>query len=420
MKRPSTLLLIKHWLLPVLALLLITACSKKETQEVSIGKVAQGTLYLDVYESGDVEAIQSINISSPDISYRYGTLKITQLVKDGSEVKKGDTVLVFDPAEVRKAIVEAEARVEMELAEMVKLKAQHQSDLESLKADYEVSKISQEISRIQLESAGYEADIRKKEIELNLEKADIALARAKEQIDNTIRIQNEEIKQKNLAIEQDRERLREAYQTLDLLMLKAPSPGIAIIARNGNSGNKFQVGDQTWSGFPLIQLPDLSGLKATVQINEVDIAKITKGLKVEIKPDAFSDSLYTGEVISVANLAINKQGSNKIKVFPVEILIKGAGKHLLPGMTVSCRILVDKLENVLYVPLDAIQSDGVDEYVFKKSGNGYNKVVVETGSSNTDYVVITKGLELGDQVALTDPFMQQSKKDKKNAKAAKS
>jgi len=136
MKRPSTLLLIKHWLLPVLALLLITACSKKETQEVSIGKVAQGTLYLDVYESGDVEAIQSINISSPDISYRYGTLKITQLVKDGSEVKKGDTVLVFDPAEVRKAIVEAEARVEMELAEMVKLKAQHQSDLESLKADY--------------------------------------------------------------------------------------------------------------------------------------------------------------------------------------------------------------------------------------------------------------------------------------------
>ena len=174
MMRPSTLLFIKHWFLPVLALSLLTACSKKETQEVPIGKAAQGTLYLDVYESGDVEAIKSINISSPNISWRYGSLKITHIVKDGSEVKTGDTVLVFDPAEVRKAIVEAEARVEMELAEMVKLKAQQQSDLESLKADYEVSRIAQEISRIQLESAGYEADIRKKEIELNLEKADIA------------------------------------------------------------------------------------------------------------------------------------------------------------------------------------------------------------------------------------------------------
>lgn len=417
MMRPSTPLFIKHWCLPLLALLLTTACSKKETQEVPIGKAAQGTLYLDVYESGDVEAIKSINISSPNISWRYGSLKITHIVKDGSEVKTGDTVLVFDPAEVRKAIVEAEARVEMELAEMVKLKAQQQSDLESLKADYEVSRIAQEISRIQLESAGYEADIRKKEIELNLEKADIALVRAKEQIDNTIRIQNEEIKQKNLAIEQDRERLKEAYETLDMLMLKTPSPGIAIIARNGNSGNKFQVGDQTWTGFPLIQLPDLSKLKATVQINEVDIAKIRKGLQVEMKPDAFSDSLYKGEVISVANLAINKEGSNKIKVFPVEILIKGGGRHLLPGMTVSCRILVDKLENVLYVPLDAIMSDGVKEYVFKKTGSGYAKVVVETGASNTDYVVITKGLKEGDQVALTDPFAQPSKKDKKKAKS---
>ena len=417
MMRPSTLLFIKHWFLPVLALSLLTACSKKETQEVPIGKAAQGTLYLDVYESGDVEAIKSINISSPNISWRYGSLKITHIVKDGSDVNTGDTVLVFDPAEVRKAIVEAEARVEMELAEMVKLKAQQQSDLESLKADYEVSRIAQEISRIQLESAGYEADIRKKEIELNLEKADIALVRAKEQIDNTIRIQNEEIKQKNLAIEQDRERLKEAYETLDMLMLKAPSPGIAIIARNGNSGNKFQVGDQTWTGFPLIQLPDLSKLKATVQINEVDIAKIRKGLQVEMKPDAFSDSLYKGEVISVANLAINKEGSNKIKVFPVEILIKGGGRHLLPGMTVSCRILVDKLENVLYVPLDALMSDGVEEYVFKKTGSSYAKVVVETGASNTDYVVITKGLKEGDQVALTDPFAQPSKKDKKKAKS---
>ena len=62
-------------------------------------------------------------------------------------------------------------------------------------------------------------------------------------------------------------------------------------------------------------------------------------------------------------------------------------------------------------------SDGVEEYVFKKTGSGYAKAVVETGASNTDYVVITKGLKEGDQVALTDPFAQPSKKDKKKAKS---
>lgn len=101
---------------------------------------------------------------------------------------------------------------------------------------------------------------------------------------------------------------------------------------------------------PLIQLPDLSSLKAIVQINEVDIAKISKGLRVEIRPDAFSDSIFTGKVETIANLAVNKERSSKIKVFPVEILLNETDRNLLPGLTVSCRIIMDKVEDVLYIP----------------------------------------------------------------------
>lgn len=398
----------------LLLILLLLSCGKKETQEIPVSKVKKGTIYLDVYESGEIQAIQSVNISSPNISWRYGSLKITQIVKDGSEVKAGDTVLVFDPSEVKKAIVDAESRLEMNIAELEKLKAQHQSDLEGLKADYEVTRISQEISKIQFESAGYEADIKRKEIQLNLEKANIALVRAKEQIDNLMKIQTEEVKQKRLSINQDQARLTEANETLEKLFLITPSPGIAIINKNWSSGNKFQVGDQTWTGFPLIQLPDLSKLKATVQINEVDVSKIAKGMKVEIKPDAFSDSVYAGEVTSVANLAINKDGDSKIKVFPVDILIKENGEKLLPGLTVSCRILIDKMDNVIHIPLDAIHSDGIEDYVFRKTNNGFDKVVVETGASNADFIVITKGLKEGDVLALADPFAQENaEKNKK-------
>jgi multidrug efflux pump subunit AcrA (membrane-fusion protein) len=409
--------LLKQQSLLLLLVLTLLSCGKKEAPEVPVSKVKQGSLYLDVYETGEIQAINSVNISSPNISWRYGSLKIAQLVKDGTEVDAGDTVLVFDPSEVRKAIVDAESRLEMSYAELEKLKAQHQSDLESQKADYEVTRISQEISKIEFESAGYEAEIKRKEIQLNLEKANIALVRAKEQIDNMIKIHAEEIKQENLSISQDKERLREANETLEKLFLISPSPGIVIISKNWTSGNKFQVGDQTWTGFPLIQLPDLSKLKATVQINEVDVSKIAKGMKVEIKPDAFSDSLYAGEVLSVANLAINKDGDSKIKVFPVEILIKESGEKLLPGLTVSCRILIDKLDKVNYVPLDALHSDVVEDYVYKKTSSGFIKVVVETGAKNADYIVITKGLEVGDVVALTDPTVQKddkkTKKDKK-------
>lgn len=389
-------------------LIFFIGCGQKETKQIPVGKVTKGSLFLDLYEEGEIEAVQSINIVAPMISWRYGNLKITELVKDGKEVQAGDTLIVFDPSEVLKGIVEAESSLEIAKAEFEKMIAQQKSDLEELRAGYEAARISHEISKIRFESSEYESEIKKKEIQLNLDKADIALERAKEQIDNRVKIQNEEVKQKNLSILQFQSRLDEAHETLQKLSVVTPSAGIAIISRNWSSGNKFQIGDQCWSGFPLIQLPDLSRLKATVKINEVDVAKINKELKVEIKPDAFSDQIFTGTVSSIANLAVNKDGSSKIKVFPVEIILNESDKNLLPGLTVSCRIIIDKIEDVLYIPLDAVRAEGDKNFVYKKSVSGYDKIEIETGQNNTDYVVVVSGLKEGDEIALVDPFAVES------------
>jgi len=388
------------------------ACNREQGKEVPVGKVVKGTFYIDIYEEGEIEAIRSTNVVAPNISWRYGTMKITQLVKDGKEVKTGDTLAVFDPSEVKKGVVEAESRLGMNRADLERLDAQQQSDLEELKADYESTSIAYDISKIRFESAGYEANIKKKEIQLNLEKAKIALDRAKEQINNKIKIQKEEVKQKKLSIDQDVARLKEANETLAKLFLLSPSPGIAIIDRNWSSANKLQVGDQCWPGYRLIQLPDLSELKATVKINEVDISKIIKGLRVEVRPDAFAKSIYIGEVSSVANLATNKDNKSKVKVFPVEILLKKTDSKLLPGLTVSCRIIIGTIKNALYMPLDALHSEGAVNYVYKKTGKGFEKTIVGVGASNSDYCVITKGLEPNDKVALADPTKKDDKKKK--------
>ncbi|MDD4992249.1 MAG: efflux RND transporter periplasmic adaptor subunit [Paludibacter sp.] len=400
-----------------LSIAIFQSCKHEKVVDVPVGKAVRGTFYLDIYEEGEIEAIRSTNASSPSISWRYGNMKITQIVKDGKEVQAGDTLIVFDPSEVKKGVSEAQSRLQMNEAELVKLQAQQQSDMEELKADYEVTRISQEISKIRFESAGYEANIKKKEIQLNLEKANIALDRAKEQIDNRLKIQNEEVKQKKLSIDQDKARLTEANETLQKLFVISPSSGIAIVNQNWSTGNKFQVGEQCWPGSPLIQLPDLSALKATVKINEVDISKISKGLKVEIKPDAFSGSHFTGVVTAVANLAINKDNKSKVKVFPVEVNINETNEKLLPGLTVSCRIIIGTIKNALYVPLDAVSSEGDVSYVYKKTAKGYEKTIVKTGASNSDFIIITKGIEVNDKVALADPFKKEEKKKTESTKA---
>ena len=393
---------------PILLLIALPfACKDRSAQQTPTGKVTKGIFYIDLHEEGELEAVNAINISSPSISWRYGgNMKISHIVKDGTEVNAGDTVVIFDPTEVNKGIIDAQSRLEISTAELEKMKAQQESDLEELRADYEVTRISHEISKIKFEQAEYESEIMKKQIQLNLEKAAIALERAKEQIDNRIKINVEEIKQKNLSIDQDQVRLDEANNALQQLTVITHSQGIAIIQRSWQSGNKYQVGDQVWTGQPIISLPDLSQLKATVRINEVDIAKITKGLNVEIKPDAFSESKFTGIVMEVANLAVNKQGSTKIKVFPVEIYLNETHKDLLPGLTVSCRIIVDKLDDVLFVPIEAIGTEAGKNFAYKKTLTGFEKVTVETGRSNSDYTIIAGGLAEGDEIALIDPFQE--------------
>ena len=388
-------------------------CNKKVAQTVPEAKVEQGTFYIDIYEEGEIEAINSINISSPSIPWRYGNLKISNIVNDGAEVKKGDTIVTFDPSEVRKAILDYEDRLIVSNAELEKLLAQNELTMEELNAEYEVTRISHEITRMQLESAAHESEIKRREIQLNLDKADISLTRAKEQIENRRKIQVEEVKQKRLSIRQDEERLEEAHQTLNKLYVVAPAPGIAIISRNWSTNNKFQLGDQCWSSQQLIQLPDLSTLKAKVNINEVDITKITKGLKVQIRPDAFSDSTFTGYVSTIANLAQNKDNKSSIKVFPVEIVINEYNKNLLPGLTVSCRIIVDEVPDVMYIPLEALHVEGDKSFVHKKTVGGYEKVEVQTGRTNSDYVIIESGLDKDDRVALIDPATQEKKEEKK-------
>jgi HlyD family secretion protein len=113
-------------------------------------------------------------------------------------------------------------------------------------------------------------------------------------------------------------------------------------------------------------------MRAEVKINEVDISKIMPGQRVEIRPDAYSDSIYSAKVESVANLAQNKDYKSKIKIFPVQISISGQSKKLLPGLTVSCKIIVSEIPDVLYIPIESLFRDQMTQYVYLKSGSGLN------------------------------------------------
>jgi HlyD family secretion protein len=402
-------------IIPLLCLLFF-ACRGKEVQEVQTTLVKRGTFSEELTEEGTVRSVNSINISSPNISYRYGTLKITSIVDDGKEVDKGDTVIVFDPSEIKKAIITSEQQLEIANAEFEKLKATQQSEIDDLESDLEITRISQEISKINFEQAVYESDVTRKEINLKLETANIALARAKEQIENKKKIHQEDIFQKRLNIKQLTATLEDANRSVKSLFVISPSSGIAILKENWMTSKKWQIGDQPWAGTYLIELPDLNEMMAEVKINEVDIAKITTGMEVEIKPDAYSDTTFSGKVITVANLAQNKDAKSKIKIFPVQIKIEGKSRNLLPGLTVSCKMKISEMTGVLYIPIEAVFKDQGSEFVYVKSASGFKRKDIKIGSVNADFAVVEDGLEEDDELALTNPYLnkEEGKSKKEN------
>jgi hypothetical protein len=401
----------------LILIFLLAACKGKEVNQTQVTAVKLGTFSEELNEQGAVRSVNSVTINAPVISYRYSTggLKITKMVSDGKEVMKGDTVIIFDPSEVKKVVISSQQQLEIANAEFEKLKATQQSEIEDLESDLETARISQEISKINFEQAIYESEVTKKEINLKLETANIALARAKEQIENRKKIQQEDVFQKSLSIKQLVTSLEEANNALKSLFVVSPSPGIAILKDNFMTNQKWAVSDQVYSGTILIELPDLNKMMAEVKINEVDISKIVPGLKVEIKPDAYSDLTYTGKVETVANLAQNKDYKSKIKVFPIQIMIDNDTKNLMPGLTVNCKIKVSEIPGVLYIPLEGIFKEQGKEFVYVKNSAGFERRDVQIGSINSDFAVVKEGLAENEEIALSDPFL--NKTDKNGNKA---
>ncbi|MBN2410624.1 efflux RND transporter periplasmic adaptor subunit [candidate division KSB1 bacterium] len=401
---------IYYLLIPFLSFSLY--CSSGTELEIETFTVKKGDFLYSVTETGELEAVNSITISAPRLSWRFGGVKVTNIVEDGSQVQEGDLICQFDKTEVLKALDDARAELEIADAELRKARANNESRIQELEANLEETQLQYEISKLNLEKATYEPEIRKKEIQLELDKAAISLEKAKQEIENQKSINQEGINKLELTRHQVETKLLEAQETIDKLNIYAPSPGIVIIERNRTTDEKYQINDQVWSGHPFITLPDLGLMQAKVPINEVDIAKIDTLQEAHIRMDAFPDSVFIGHVTDVATLARNKDRNSKVKVFDVYVQLDETNKNLMPGMTVSSEIIISKIPDTIYIPIEALFSAEGNYVVYLKSGNSFKKQPVKIGDENDDFVIIQEGLNEGDKVALVDPeFLLKEKKE---------
>ena len=136
-----------------------------------------------------------------------------------------------------------------------------------------------------------------------------------------------------------------------------------------------------------------------ILVNEVNIAKIELDQKAEIILDAWPDKIYQGEVKRIDKVGVLDQG---VVVYSVYLVINDADLKILPAMTVSVDIELEKKEDVLVVPNKAIkvyQGDKAVRVIDDKTDQIiYMPVQIGSrGLMNTEIVV---GLKEGQEIVV--------------------
>jgi hypothetical protein len=129
---------------------------------------------------------------------------------------------------------------------------------------------------------------------------------------------------------------------------------------------------------------------------------VAVGQPVEITFDADPTKTSTGTVTKVANVG-EQRPNTEAKVFEVLINVAEPDTTLRPGMTTGNAIETRNEKDVLFVPIEALNSQDGVPYVFQQSGGSARKQEVVTGAMNDDEVIILEGLEEDDRVLLIPP-----------------
>ncbi len=348
----------------------------------------RGEMVIALDENGTVKAKRAVTLSSP----RIRGLQITWMAPEGTTVEKGDPVIKFDASEQLTELQENETNLKIARAALERANQEYTIQEKQLKLDLEKAR------RNYLEKQ-YEAPRVAEEAKMEMELAELNFEAKLDQL-------RADVQKAEVEVDRAREKVNKAQRELDQMTIDAPIPGLVVYLEiwKGGSMDKVQEGDSPWPGQGLINLPDLGDMMVETTVSEVDANKVEVGQEAIVVLDAFPDVQFPGTVASKGTLARRKEPGSKINVFDVEIDILSDDDRLKPGMSASCKIVVDRLQDVVSVPLEAVFERDDTTVVFLENGK---KRKVAVGRRNDMYIEVREGLEGTEEICLADPTLDE-------------
>jgi HlyD family secretion protein len=353
---------------------------------------------------GEVKALESVTLVAPA---EAGDFQILTIAADGTAVKRGDVVVQFDKTRVEQDLALFKSALNSAHAEIDQARAQErltqEEDLTALmKARYDVESAKLDASKQEVVSSieGAEARLKRADAEQKVHeleeklKADRASSQAM-------------IRNKIQASQKAAYDVQRAEHALTKMTLTAPLAGfISLVSIWHPQGESpFKPGDRAWPGAPIVELPDVSTLEISARVEETERGRLAVQQAVTAHMDAIADRQFSGRIAKISTIATPdfSAGWPFPRNFDLRIALDQADVRLRPGMTAQLTVIVDKVPNALTIPVQASFQKTGRTVAYAWAGSRFREREIVIGRRCGDRILVVKGLEPNDRVALADP-----------------
>jgi HlyD family secretion protein len=361
--------------------------------------VERATVWVDTVKRGSmVRQVRGLGTLVPeDTRWLPATTegRVERIVlRPGAHVTADSVILELTNPQVEQEAINARLALQAAEAQLANQKVQLQNELltqqaqaATVGADYTQARlqaeVNEELAKQELisELVRKQSQVRAEELKTRNEIEEKRLSTARESIEARIRVQQAAV---------DQARAVAALYESRLSALKV-RPGFAGVLQQV----PVEVGQQVAPGQNLARVADPGRLKAELRIAETQAKDIEIGQPAQIDT---RNGIIAGRVSRKDPAATN--GTVTVDVALTGALPRGA----VPDLSVDGTIELERLENVLYVGRPAFGQEQSTVGLFKiteESGEA-ERTQVKLGKSSVNTIEIASGLNVGDQVVLSD------------------
>ncbi len=382
-------LLLLVWLVPS-AWRLFSAGSSVSAARLQIATVERGPFVRDIAADGRVVAAVSPTL------YATAGGAVTLRVHAGDAVKKGQVLAVIDSPELTSKLAQEENNADAAKVAYQQAMIDARQQRSKLQEAYENARIAEQSAARDLKSyqlAFEKGAVSKLEVDRYhdaLEKAQIALKHARDNLGMDNDSLNFEVEAKKLAAQRQALLVKDLQRQVDDLNVRSPVDGQVgqlFIAQTATVGKDAK----------LLTVVDLSALEVEVTVPESFARDLAAGMPADISGNGRD---WKGAVSAISPEVVNGEVVARVR-------FEGAKpSELRQNQRLSVRIILDKRENVLTVARGSFVDESGGRYAYVvRDGIAY-KTPVTLGPSSIDKVEILQGLKAGDKVVIsgTDSF----------------